>query len=62
MVTKFNYKQAKQELNEILEWFERTDIDFEEADTKYKQAHKIIIDIEKYLKDKEQELKINIKK
>mgnify|MGYP000903313463 CR=1 FL=1 len=61
-MTKFNYKQAKQDLNEILEWFERPDIDFEEADLKYKQAHKIISDIDKYLNDKEQELKINIKK
>jgi len=61
-MTKFNYKQAKQDLNEILEWFERPDIDFEEADLKYKHAHKIISDIDKYLNDKEQELKINIKK
>ncbi len=60
-MTKFNYKQAKQDLSEILEWFERPDIDFEEADFKYRQAHKIITDIENYLNDKEQELKVKIK-
>ena len=61
-MTSFNYKQAKEKLDEILAWFESPDIDFEQADAKYKQAKKIISEIEKYLNNKEQELKINIKK
>ena len=61
-MTKFNYKQARQELDKILEWFEGQNIDFEEADAKYKEAKKIIAEIEKYLTNKESELNVEIKK
>jgi exodeoxyribonuclease VII small subunit len=61
-MTNFNYKQARQDLDKILEWFEDPNIDFEEADAKYQEAKKIISDIEKYLSKKEAELKVEIKK
>lgn len=61
-MTNFNYKQARQDLDKILEWFEDPNIDFEEADAKYKEAKKIISEIEKYLGKKEAELKVEIKK
>ena len=61
-MTNFNYKQARQDLDKILEWFEETNIDLEEADAKYQEAKKIISDIEKYLSKKEAELKVEIKK
>ncbi len=45
-----SYKQMSEELNNIMEWFESTDLDVDEALTKYEQATKLLDEMEKYLK------------
>lgn len=47
------YKQLRQELDEILRWFEGDDIDIEEALKKHHQALELITQLEKMLKSAE---------
>ena len=47
------YKQLRQELDEILRWFEGDDIDIEEALKKHQQALELITQLEKMLKSAE---------
>jgi exodeoxyribonuclease VII small subunit len=49
-MAQFDYLKAKNELNEILNWFESDDISLDEALTKYQNAEIIIKNIESYLK------------
>ena len=60
--TGFNYVAAKQELIELLDWFESGDADLDKALENYKKAEDLIKQIEAYLKDTEAKIKINIKK
>lgn len=56
--TSFNYANKKTQLEEIVAWFENSEIDFDEATKKFSEAQKLIAEIDKYLSDKQAELKI----
>ena len=59
---KFDYNDARQELDEILAWFESSNPDLDKALLKYKRAEDLIKQIENYLKDIEKKLKITVTK
>lgn len=59
---KINYSQKKAELDEIVQWFNRDDIDFEQAQAKYVKAKEIIDELNLYLDNSKKELDIIIKK
>ncbi len=48
---KFNYKKARTELTEILDWFESGEVDIEQALVKYDRADELLKDIDSYLND-----------
>lgn len=54
----FNYANKKAQLEEIVAWFENSEIDFDEATIKFSEAQKLIAEIDKYLSDKQADLKI----
>ncbi len=56
--TSFNYANKKAQLEEIVAWFENSEIDFDEATKKFSEAQKLIAEIDKYLSDKQSELNI----
>ncbi len=57
-----NYQKMNSELAEIIEWFESDKVNLDEAVAKYKQALKLITEIETYLKTAENKIKkISIK-
>ncbi len=43
------YTQLKNELDELLDWFETSDVDVDEALKKYDEAAKLIAELEKKL-------------
>lgn len=47
------YKQQREELDELLAWFDQDDMDVEEALVKYKQAIKLAKDLQEYLQKAE---------
>ena len=51
------YPEMKAELEDILDWFEQSDIDVEEALKKHKQAEALLKKIEKYLESTKKSLK-----
>jgi exodeoxyribonuclease VII small subunit len=58
----FDYKKAKTELEEIISWFENSDIDVDEALIKYQKAVIIIGEIEEYLKDAKAKIELVVNK
>lgn len=51
------YTELKNELNEMLEWFEQDDIDVDKAIEKHEQAEKLIAELKTYLEATEQKIK-----
>lgn len=51
------YSELKQELNALMEWFEGDDIDIDLAISKYKDAKKILDQLNDYLSQAEQKIK-----
>jgi exodeoxyribonuclease VII small subunit len=51
------YKQLREQLDEVLQWFESDDIDLDEAVTKHAEGEKIIAELTKYLSETEQKIK-----
>lgn len=49
--TEKTYKHLRQELDELLSWFENEDLDVDEAISKYEQAKKLAKELHKYLQD-----------
>ncbi|MEK7472140.1 MAG: exodeoxyribonuclease VII small subunit [Patescibacteria group bacterium] len=47
------YTELKDELDALLDWFESSDVDVDEALVKYDQAAKLITELEKKLADAE---------
>jgi len=47
----FDYKKTKAELDEILAWFENSDVSLDEALDKYKMAEDLLKELEAYLID-----------
>lgn len=54
---KRNYQKMNSELAEIIEWFESDKVNLDEAVAKYKQALKLVAEIETYLKTAENKIK-----
>jgi exodeoxyribonuclease VII small subunit len=48
-----SYTELKRKLDELLEWFDRDDIDLDEAVAKYKQGTELVKLLEQQLKDAE---------
>jgi exodeoxyribonuclease VII small subunit len=57
MQKNFDYKKAKQELEEITNWFESNNQDIEESLENYKKANELIKQMQEYLKNQEAKLK-----
>ena len=47
------YQELKTELDELLDWFESSDVDVDEATKKYEQASKLLVELEEKLKSAE---------
>lgn len=45
----FNFKQSYAELQKIVEWFEREDIDLEEGIKKFEEGSKLVKDLKQHL-------------
>lgn len=58
----FDYASAKQELRQLLEWFESGSADLDKAVVNYKRAEQLITQIEAYLSDVEYKLQITVNK
>ncbi|MFA6423738.1 MAG: exodeoxyribonuclease VII small subunit [Candidatus Magasanikbacteria bacterium] len=54
---KFNFAKSYQELQKIVEWFEKTDVDLEEGITKFEEGAKIVKDLKEYLEKMENKIK-----
>lgn len=52
-----SYRQMSQELQAILDWFDDSEPDLEEALSKYEQAGQLIADMETYLANAEIKIK-----
>lgn len=55
-------KQKNEELSKLIEWFNGTDIDLEEALKKYKEAEELAADIEKDLLSMKNQIQVIKKK
>lgn len=53
MTKDLNYRQLNQQLEEILDQLQGSDLDIDEAIKKYEQGMAIVKDLEKYLKEAE---------
>jgi exodeoxyribonuclease VII small subunit len=47
------YQELKTELDELLDWFESSDVDVDEATKKYEQASRLFAELEQKLKSAE---------
>ena len=52
-----SYKELRDKLDAIMEWFEGSDLDVDEALSKHAEAEKVIAELEEYLRDTEQKIK-----
>lgn len=57
MPSKKSFSKLREELDELLRWFDNDDIDVDEAIVKYEMAIKLTNEIEKYLKSVENKIK-----
>lgn len=57
----FDYSIKKAQLIELLDWFDSGEADLDKALTNYQKAEVLIKQLEAYLKETEQKLKITIK-
>jgi exodeoxyribonuclease VII small subunit len=51
------YRELRDRLDNIMLWFDRDDLDVDEALLKHAEAQKIIDELEAYLKNTEQKIK-----
>lgn len=54
----FDYTKTRTELDEIMAWFESSDVAVDEAIAKYKQAEKLLAELEQYLSDTQTQIEI----
>lgn len=52
-----NYRELSEELAAVMDWFEKGDVDLDEAIANYQKAMKLIAELEEYLKNAENEIK-----
>jgi exodeoxyribonuclease VII small subunit len=58
---KFDYSSKKAQLVQLLDWFDAGEADLDKALANYQKADELIKELEAYLKETEQKLKITIK-
>lgn len=58
----FNYQKTRAELDELLVWFESSDISVDEAIQKFQRAEKLLGDLEAYLSDTQAKIELLTKK
>ncbi|MFA6547370.1 MAG: exodeoxyribonuclease VII small subunit [Candidatus Magasanikbacteria bacterium] len=54
---KFNFAKSYQELQKIVEWFEKEDVDLEEGIAKFEDGAKIVKELKEYLEKMENRIK-----
>ncbi len=54
---KFNFAKSYQDLQKIVEWFEKEEVDLEEGITKFEEGSKIVTDLKNYLEKMENKIK-----
>ena len=54
---KFNFSKSYQELQKIVEWFEKEGIDLEEGIKKFEEGSEIVKDLKEYLEKMENKIK-----
>jgi exodeoxyribonuclease VII small subunit len=54
---KFNFTKSYSELQKIVEWFERDDIDLEEGIKKFEEGSVLVKDLKEYLETMENKIK-----
>lgn len=54
---KFNFSKSYQELQKIVEWFEKEEVDLEEGIEKFEEGSKIVKDLKGYLEKMENKIK-----
>ncbi len=54
---KFNFSKSYQELQKIVEWFEKEEVDLEEGIEKFEEGSKIVKDLKDYLEKMENKIK-----
>lgn len=52
-----SYSQMLAELQEIIDWFEGSEVELDTSIKRYEQANKLIDELEKYLKTAENKIK-----
>jgi exodeoxyribonuclease VII small subunit len=57
----FDYSEKKQELEQVMRWFEGNEVSIEESIEKYEEAKKIINELEGYLAKKKKSIDLVIK-
>ena len=57
----FDYSEKKQELEQVMRWFEGNEVSIEESIEKYEEAKKIINELEGYLAKKKKFIDLVIK-
>lgn len=54
---KFNFAKSYQELQKIVEWFEKEEVDLEEGIEKFEEGSKIVKNLKDYLEKMENKIK-----
>lgn len=54
---KFNFSKSYQELQKIVEWFEKEEVDLEEGIAKFEEGSKIVKNLKDYLEKMENKIK-----
>ncbi len=54
---KFNFAKSYQELQKIVEWFEKEEVDLEEGISKFENGSKLVSDLKNYLGKMENKIK-----
>jgi exodeoxyribonuclease VII small subunit len=54
---KFNFTKSYQELQHIVEWFEKEDIDLEEGIKKFEEGSVLVKELKEYLETMEHKIK-----
>mgnify|MGYP001609830363 FL=1 len=54
---KFNFAKSYQELQKIVEWFGKEEVDLEEGIEKFEEGTKIVKDLKEYLEKMENKIK-----
>jgi len=57
----FDYSEKKQELEQVMRWFEGNEVSIDESIEKYEEAKKIINELEGYLAKKKKSIDLVIK-